>query len=195
MTNNKSTKRALSASIISMTLCIVLLIGTTFAWFTDSVNSGTNVIKAGNLKISATYQNTAETGTTYNIPGFTRNGGNVIFGDTKVDINENNSIISEDLWEPGAVGAKLITIKNDGSLAAKIKLDFTTADSGLQNALWFDFIQVGADNAVTGAFTEREMSTLSTFAKNLELPLMPKGTDGDSISFIMLYGMKEDAGN
>ena len=24
---------------------------------------------------------------------------------------------------------------------------------------------------------------------------MPKGTDGDSISFIMLYGMKEDAGN
>ena len=61
MTNNKSTKRALSASIMSMILCIVLLIGATFAWFTDSVSSGTNVIKAGNLKISATYQNTAET--------------------------------------------------------------------------------------------------------------------------------------
>ena len=51
MTNNKSTKRALTASIISMTLCIVLLIGTTFAWFTDSVSSGTNVIKAGNLDV------------------------------------------------------------------------------------------------------------------------------------------------
>ena len=193
--NNNDTKKSLKSSVAVLFLCVVLLIGATFAWFTDSVSSGTNVIKAGNLKISATYQNTAENGTTYNIPGFTRNGGNVIFGDTKVDINENNSIISEDLWEPGAVGAKLITVKNDGSLAAKIKLDFTTADSGLQNALWFDFIQVGADNAVTGAFTEREMSTLSTFAKNLELPLMPKGTDGDSVSFIMLYGMKEDAGN
>ena len=115
--NNNDTKKSLRSSVAVLFLCIVLLIGTTFAWFTDSVNSGTNVIKAGNLKISATYQNTAETGTTYNIPGFTRNGGNVIFGDTKVDINENNSIISEDLWEPGAVGAKLITIKNDGSLA------------------------------------------------------------------------------
>ena len=195
MNKRSSTKKALTASIMSMALCTVLLIGTTFAWFTDSVSSGTNVIKAGNLEISATYQDTAATGTTYNIPGFTRNGGDVIFGDTKVDINENNSIISEELWEPGAVGAKLITVKNDGSLAAQIKLDFTTTDKGLQSALWFDFIQVGTDNAVTGTFTEREMSTLSTFAKNIELPLMPKGTDGDSVSFIMLYGMKEDAGN
>ena len=195
MNKNQNTKKALRGSLTALFLCVVLLIGTTFAWFTDSVSSGTNVIKSGNLEISATYQDTAATGTTYNIPGFTRNGGNVIFGDTKVDINENNSIISEELWEPGAVGAKLITVKNGGNLAAKIKLDFTTTDNGLQDALWFDFIQVGEDNAVTGAFTEREMSTLSTFAKNLELPLMPKGTEGDSVSFIMLYGMKEDAGN
>lgn len=55
MTNNKSTKRALSASIMSMILCIVLLIGATFAWFTDSVSSGTNVIKAGNLDVKLEY--------------------------------------------------------------------------------------------------------------------------------------------
>ena len=73
MNRRSSTKKALTASIMSMALCMVLLIGATFAWFTDSVSSGTNVIKAGNLKISATYQNTAENGTTYNIPGFTRN--------------------------------------------------------------------------------------------------------------------------
>ena len=65
--NNNDTKKSLRSSVAVLFLCIVLLIGATFAWFTDSVNSGTNVIKAGNLKISATYQNTAQTCATYNL--------------------------------------------------------------------------------------------------------------------------------
>ena len=62
--NNNDTKKSLKSSVAVLFLCMVLLIGTTFAWFTDSVSSGTNVIKAGNLEISATYQDTAGTGTT-----------------------------------------------------------------------------------------------------------------------------------
>ncbi|MBQ7821616.1 MAG: hypothetical protein IJ391_04975, partial [Clostridia bacterium] len=42
MTN---TKRALFLSIVSMFLCIVMLASTTFAWFTDSVESTNNIIK------------------------------------------------------------------------------------------------------------------------------------------------------
>ena len=40
---------------MSMALCMVLLIGATFAWFTDSVNSGTNKIQAGNLDVAFEY--------------------------------------------------------------------------------------------------------------------------------------------
>ncbi len=193
MTNSKNTKRALLASVLSLAVCCAMLLGTTFAWFTDTVTSGNNIIKSGNLDISASYQNVdMQAGTvTYTVPGFDRvENGKIKFSAEKIDINKDNAIISEDLWEPGAVGAKLITVKNDGTLAAKIKLSFAVEDGGLQNALWFDFVQVeGGD--VTGSFTEREMSTLDAFAGALELPLMSK----EEISFILLYGMKEEAGN
>ncbi len=50
MTNSKHTKRALLASILSVVLCVAMLAGSTFAWFTDSVTSGKNIIQAGNLE-------------------------------------------------------------------------------------------------------------------------------------------------
>ena len=51
MTKSKNTKRALLASVLSMMLCLAMLIGSTFAWFTDSVTSGKNTIVAGNLDV------------------------------------------------------------------------------------------------------------------------------------------------
>ena len=51
MTNSKHTKRALLASILSVVLCVAMLVGSTFAWFTDSVTSGNNKIVAGNLDV------------------------------------------------------------------------------------------------------------------------------------------------
>lgn len=38
MTNAKMTKRALLSSAVSLLLCVSMLLGTTFAWFTDTVN-------------------------------------------------------------------------------------------------------------------------------------------------------------
>lgn len=196
MNNTKTTKRALLSSVTAMLICVAMLIGTTFAWFTDKVTSSGNIIKSGRLDISATFQNTDANGTiSYDVPGFTRTADNKIkFGDAKTDINENNKIIDEQLWEPGAVGAKLITVNNDGNLAAKIMLNFNVNDGGLQNALWYDFIMVNGNNVV-GTFTEREMSTLTTYARTVQLPLMPKDENCHSVSFILVYGMKEEAGN
>ena len=51
MNNTKTTKRALLTSAFSMIICVAMLIGTTFAWFTDSASTGVNKIQAGNLKI------------------------------------------------------------------------------------------------------------------------------------------------
>ena len=53
----KSTKSALLMSFTSLLLCFAMLIGCTFAWFTDSVTSGVNKIQAGNLDIEVTHTN------------------------------------------------------------------------------------------------------------------------------------------
>ncbi len=53
--NGKSTKRALISSAIALVVCISMLVGTTFAWFTDNVSSANNIIKSGNLDVELEY--------------------------------------------------------------------------------------------------------------------------------------------
>ena len=48
----KQTKRALITSVISLLVCFSMLVGTTFAWFTDSVTSSGNIIKSGTLDVA-----------------------------------------------------------------------------------------------------------------------------------------------
>ena len=57
MAKKRSFKRALIMAILSMVLCLSMFAGTTFAWFTDSVTSSKNVIKAGNLDVELYYDN------------------------------------------------------------------------------------------------------------------------------------------
>ncbi len=47
----KTSKKALFGSVLSLLLCCSMLVGTTFAWFTDEVSSGVNTIQAGTLDI------------------------------------------------------------------------------------------------------------------------------------------------
>ena len=49
MENRKATKRALLTSITALVMCVVMLVGTTFAWFTDTAKTNVNRIEAGNL--------------------------------------------------------------------------------------------------------------------------------------------------
>ena len=51
MTSSKSTKRALISSALAIFMCVAMLIGTTFAWFTDTASTGVNKIVSGNLKV------------------------------------------------------------------------------------------------------------------------------------------------
>ncbi len=51
MKNRKSTKRALVLSVCSIALCMVMLVGTTFAWFTDTASTAVNTIQSGILDI------------------------------------------------------------------------------------------------------------------------------------------------
>ncbi len=107
MTKTKTTKRALIASVLSLLVCFTMLIGSTFAWFTDSATTGVNTIQSGNLKIGMYYAD----GTT--------NPNSAEWTDA-----EGASIFNYDLWEPGYTVANHIKISNEGNLALKYLLNF-----------------------------------------------------------------------
>ena len=47
----KSKKTALLMSFTSLLICFAMLVGSTFAWFTDTASTGVNQIKSGTLKV------------------------------------------------------------------------------------------------------------------------------------------------
>ncbi len=186
-----STKKSLKASGLALMLCIAMLMGTTFGWFTDSITNSGNKIQAGNLDIGATAYDIGTGGTSVTISGINNNGA-VTFEATGENLETSTTpIISEELFEPGKSNAKLLEVQNKGSLAAKVKLSFDVTDGGLQKALWFDFVQVDEKGQATGSFTKRPMGELTALAEGVEVPL----ASNQSVRFVMIYGMSEDAGN
>ena len=115
MNNHKQTKRALLTSVMALVMCVVMLVGTTFAWFTDTASTNVNTIKAGKLKVLLMDEagNDLE-GKTLNFLQKDENG----------DVQPNANI----LWEPGATyQLPEMQIKNDGDLALKYKIDVSSA--------------------------------------------------------------------
>ena len=106
MTKTVNTKRALLAAVLALVVSISMLIGTTFAWFTDSVTSGRNTIQSGNLDVELYYSVLDENGnwTQY----------------AKVD--KDTKVFNYDLWEPGYTAVAKFKISNEGSLALKYQL-------------------------------------------------------------------------
>ena len=106
MTKKRSTKRALLTSALSLLLCVSMLIGSTFAWFTDSVSSDKNTIVAGNLDIELKYSK---------VVNGVRTGWELVEGED--EIFDPNA-----LWEPGRVEVAYLKVSNLGSLALKYQL-------------------------------------------------------------------------
>ena len=183
-------KKTVLGSILALAVSVALLAGATFAWFTDSIVNSGNTITAGKLEIEATAYDYNENGAGgYVITGV--NGGNALNFETTGQAlhTDGAAIIQETNWEPGASNAKLLKVENAGTLAAKVKLEFTTSGD-LTDALWFDFIQV-KDGNIAGTFTKRPMNKLAALAEDIELTI----EEGVNVQFILVYGMYEDAGN
>ena len=183
-------RRKIAASAAMAVASIALLMGLTFAWFTDSVTNKGNAIQAGTLGITATVAPVEAGKGDFQIEGV--NGGKPFgFSAAAQDLEaEGVHVISEAKWEPGQSSAKLLAVSNNGSLSAKIKMQFTVQDGGLADALWFDFIMVQNGQAA-GTFQKRPMAELASLGDGLELPVAP----GASAQFILVYGMNESAGN
>ncbi len=105
MTKTKSTKRALLTSALALIMCISMLVGSTFAWFTDSVTSGSNKIVAGNLDMKVSYKPYGAQNTEW------------------TEVDEDTVIFGKDaLYEPGYTEAVWLKVENLGSLAFRYDL-------------------------------------------------------------------------
>ena len=121
MSNKKATKRALLTSILAICLCLVMLIGSTFAWFTDTASTGVNKIVAGNLDVDIVAAEPVE-GKYVSLTG----EGSKLAWTQKASENANPTPVGEGspLWEPGASFlTQGFKIKNAGNLALKWKAE------------------------------------------------------------------------
>ena len=112
--NQKATKRALLTSVMALVMCVVMLVGTTFAWFTDTASTAVNRIQAGNLKVDLEMQK--PDGSWVSAKGETlefKKAANAP-ADEKV------------LWEPGCTyELPQLRVVNKGNLALKYKIQIT----------------------------------------------------------------------
>ena len=153
MNNKKATKRALLTSVMALVMCVVMLVGTTFAWFTDTASTGVNKIQAGNLDIELAYKNSTT-------------NGKFKEASKETPVFDNNA-----LWEPGHVEYVVLKVSNAGNLALKYKLGINIASEiGSTNVLGnefklSDYIKFGvADEDLSGK-TRDEMVAAVTGSK------------------------------
>ena len=114
----KHKKRALFQSVISLILCLSMLVGTTFAWFTDSVSSTGNIIKSGNLKIEMEWTDDLQP-----------EEGAPVWTDAS-----KGAIFNYEHWEPGYTDLKYLQISNKGNLAFQYQLTITEGTVSEQDA-------------------------------------------------------------
>ena len=169
MNNKRATKRALLTSVMALVMCVVMLVGTTFAWFTDTASTGVNKIQAGNLDVDIVDGS-----------GASLDGKSLSFK----DVNGKTDI----LWEPGATFfTQGFKIANEGNLALKYKVVVSgiTGDTGLLKVMKFDVV-----SAMTKTGSEVNFDTTPG-------RLLPSATGTPSVSdtYYLRGHMDEDAGN
>ena len=103
-----NTKRALLTSILAIVACVAMLIGSTFAWFTDTASTGVNKIQAGRLDVELMFSK--------DMVNWTK-------------ATANTPLFDEDaLWEPGYTQVVYLKVINAGDLALKYELTTNSYD-------------------------------------------------------------------
>lgn len=116
MTRSSITKKALFISTCALLFSMLMMAGSTFAWFTDSVSTGSNKITTGSLEVKLLHTNAKVT------------KEEAVTQSTLLFTDKNGEAIS---WEPGAVAYENFTVKNAGDLALnyRLALDLNNANT------------------------------------------------------------------
>ena len=150
----KSSKRALLLSALAIVLCIAMLIGTTYAWFTDTASTAVNKIQSGNLDVQLEYSKD--------------------FTEWK-KVNDTTKLFEDStVWEPGRTEIVYLRVKNAGTLALKYTLGIynlynSTGKNVLGNKYSLsDYVKLGAAEA-DAAYADRAaaISAVQDSAKTL----------------------------
>ena len=134
-----TTKRSLLVSVLALVMCVTMLVGTTFAWFTDSASTSVSRIEAGKLNVAL--QMLGNDGKWVSAEGKTLQ----FLVEGKIPA-EGTQI----LWEPGCTyELPKLRIVNEGNLALKYKVVISgiQGDAELNKVIdWtMDGIELGTD--------------------------------------------------
>ncbi len=186
MTNAKTTRKALLTSVMALVICVTMLMGTTFAWFTDTATVAVNKIVSGNLDIGLEYSTDlndwadAETA-----------AENAVFG-------------TDDLWEPGFTKVVYFKITNNGNLAVKYKIgtNIVANTTGLTKdgevidlTKYIQYGIVNTDTAYTAAALARDAITAPTAFNAISVDGDVILKEGETKTFAMVAWMPEVTGN
>ena len=178
MTKKRSTKHALLLSALSLLLCVSMLVGTTFAWFTDSVTSAGNKIQAGTLKIDL----------------------ELLKDGNFVSLKESHDpIFNYNLWEPGYTEVKILKVENEGNLALKWMAKFV---SEYELTALADVIDVYVKVDAQTMPSDRDditlwdrVGTVRDFVNTIETTTTGSLLAGESAYLGIALKMQESAGN
>ena len=171
MTKTKSTKRALLMSALSLLLCVSMLIGSTFAWFTDSVTSANNLIQSGNLDVVLEYKTN--------------------WSDEWAPVDENTKIFKDGaLYEPGYTEVVFLRVSNEGSLALKYMLSFNIGHDKESTNVYGEEFRL-SDYLQIGTYVQDEYSDGFNYADIL-MPTM-FGSRESALNNVTLNKVKDAA--
>lgn len=167
----RNTQKALLGSLTMMLLCFALLLGTTFAWFTDTVSSSAATIHSGNLDVELDYALQPAS------------GGDLVWynaTDTTVDL------FSGALWEPGYTGVVYLRVRNTGSLAVKYNYTIEVTEntlgktSGGAQIDLTEYIKLTAVNNCQSVYPSRD-SAKAAFAADAKFigEILPPAAEGN----------------
>lgn len=168
-TNTNSVRRSLIVSATALVLTVALLIGTTFAWFTDSVSSKANTISTGRLNVELQYKKT---------------DGQFF------KVTDSTSVFKDnDLWEPGHVEYAVLKVVNKGTLAFKYKLSMNIASETAGKRI-ADDAEFKLSNYLKYAVVDGDLSADATQDAAGRNAILAKAGEGTTLSD-MVTGAKE----
>ena len=185
MKSKKAVRSALGMSVLSIALCAAMLIGTTFAWFTDTASTAVNKIQAGTLDVALEMnEGTKETPKWVSAEGKTLDF-----------VKSPNAPAGEALlWEPGCTyNLPQLRVVNNGNLALKYKVVVSGVNGNSKLLKVIDF-------SVTKQGTGDTPETIDL--TNFEGILLPAGKTagageeaGETTPITISGYMKKEAGN
>lgn len=174
----KAVKRSIILCALSLALCVALLVGSTFAWFSDSITNSGNTITAGNLTAQWSYRTLNDDTAAYE------------------PVSEELALFSADtVWQPGSPHGYDFKVENVGSVEFVWGLAIDLADTAgeSQNNLT-DVLVVYVDGVESEVgFTDGAVVINGTLVATDDETTAE--TDESSCEFSLAFAIHEDAGN